>query len=58
MKFRQSVLSISMILSMTAAGTASADLGNRYGLPQIYQSEISAAYSAQPDHPFWFYSIT
>jgi rhodanese-related sulfurtransferase len=43
MKFRQSVLSISMVLSMTAAGTASADLGNRYGLPQLYQSEISAA---------------
>jgi rhodanese-related sulfurtransferase len=28
---------------ITVSGTASADLGNRYGLPQIYQSEISAA---------------
>ena len=43
MKLRQSVLSISIVLSMTAAGTGSADLGNRYGLPQIYKSEISAA---------------
>jgi rhodanese-related sulfurtransferase len=43
MKFRKSVLSISMALSMAAGGTALADLGNRYGLPQIYQSEISAA---------------
>jgi rhodanese-related sulfurtransferase len=28
---------------ITVSGAASADLGNRYGLPQIYQSEISAA---------------
>jgi len=43
LKIRYSVLSISIVLCMTTAGTASADLGNRYGLPQIYHSEISAA---------------
>lgn len=43
MKLRQSVLSISMVLSVTTGGIATADVGNRYGLPQIYHSEISAA---------------
>lgn len=43
MKLRHSVLSISIVLCLTTAGTATADLGNRYGLPQIYHSEISAA---------------
>ena len=30
-------------LGLASIGVASADLGNRYGLPQIYHSEISAA---------------
>lgn len=43
MKLRQSALSISMILSVATCGVATADVGNRYGLPQNYHSEISAA---------------
>lgn len=43
MKLRQSVISISMVLSVTAGGIANADVGSRYGLPQLYHSEISAA---------------
>jgi rhodanese-related sulfurtransferase len=43
MKLRRSVLSISLILGVATGGVATADLGNRYGLPQNYHSEISAA---------------
>lgn len=43
MKIRHLVLSIGMVLSVTAGGFSNADVGNRYGLPQIYHSEISAA---------------
>ena len=43
MKLRRSVLSICLFLGVTTGGVATADLGNRYGLPQLYHSEISAA---------------
>ena len=43
MKLRRSALSVCLFLGVTIGGVATADLGNRYGLPQIYQSEISAA---------------
>jgi rhodanese-related sulfurtransferase len=43
MKLRNSVLSISLVLGIASTGVATADLGNRYGLPQVYHSEISAA---------------
>ena len=43
MKFRRSSFLICLFLGATTGGVATADLGNRYGLPQIYQSEISAA---------------
>jgi len=43
MKLRQLVLSISMVVCVTTGGIATADVGNRYGLPQNYHSEISAA---------------
>lgn len=43
MKLRRSALSVCLFLGVTSGGVATADLGNRYGLPQIYQSEISAA---------------
>jgi rhodanese-related sulfurtransferase len=43
MKLHQFMLPGCLIAGMTAAGIASADLGNRYGLPQIYHSEVSAA---------------
>ena len=47
MKLRASVLSMSLVLGAGAAGVATADLGNRYGLPQLYHSEISAAEANQ-----------
>ena len=47
MKVRTSVLSMCLILGVSAGGVARADLGNRYGLPQIYHSEISAAEANQ-----------
>jgi len=43
MKLRRSALSVCLFLGVTTGGVATADLGNRYGLPQFYQSEISAA---------------
>jgi len=43
MELRRSALIFCLFLGTTTGGVATADLGNRYGLPQIYQSEISAA---------------
>ena len=43
MKLRRSALSGCLFLGVTTGGVATADVGNRYGLPQIYQSEITAA---------------
>ncbi len=41
MKIYKVVLLMGLVFSVNA--TALADIGNRYGLPQLYHSEISAA---------------
>ncbi len=41
MKMHQAILSICLLLGFVIG--AKADIGNRYGLPQLYHSEISAA---------------
>lgn len=43
MKIKHSVISMTLIASLSAATTASADLGSRYGLPQVYASDVSSA---------------
>ena len=47
MKLHASVLSMSLVMGAGAAGAAMADLGNGYGLPQLYHSEISVAEADQ-----------